>query len=154
MWSNAPFKRPVAHAAGHATRIRGLSFEGPDAPLDDFHALFDDLDMRVGNRAGLRAGRARQRFIHDAADRSRAAATLRAAPETPIDLVGRGRAGSGIVDGGPHVAVAEDVAGTNDHLRYLVATRLHVRFVRSCVGGMQKEKRCFDRFQGIEKSCV
>src|SRR6187455_2342303 len=81
MWSNAPFKRPVAHAAGHATRIRGLSFEGPDAPLDDFHALFDDLDMRVGNRAGLRAGRARQRFIHDAADRSRAAATLRAAPE-------------------------------------------------------------------------
>src|ERR1044072_8029445 len=83
------------------------------------------LRLRVGfgvhvgarDRATLRARRSRraERLVHAAADGARPPPALRAAAETTIDLVGGRRAGRGAVEGGPHVTVAEHVAGTNDH---------------------------------------
>jgi hypothetical protein len=115
MWVIVYFKRrPAARAAVHATQIGALSFDGLDMARDDFDALFDDL--HVGARDGAALGaRRRQRLIHDAADGARASSALRAASKAAIDLVGGGRAGGGTIESGPHIAVAEDVAGTNDH---------------------------------------
>ena len=68
--------------------------------------------MRGAGATGWAAG-ADQRFIHDLADRARAAATLRAAAETAIDLA-RGARRSRL-HGAPHLMVAQNVAGTDDH---------------------------------------
>jgi hypothetical protein len=73
------------------------------------------VDVRAGDRTSLCARCASQRFIHDAADSAGAAAALRAAAEAAIDLIGGRRAGRSVVESGPHIAIAEDVAGTNDH---------------------------------------
>jgi hypothetical protein len=98
---------PAADVAADPIADAGLWFHGL--------GLRDDLDMCAGDRAPLRAGSAAQRLVHDAADGARATPALRAATEASIDLVGGGRAGRGTVESGPHIAVAEDVAGTNDH---------------------------------------
>ena len=83
--------------------------------------MFGDLDVRTGDRTALRTGG--QRLVHDAADGARATPALRAATEATIDLVGGGRTGRGTIERGPHVAVAEDIAGTNDHYVYFAAIR-------------------------------
>ena len=63
-----------------------------------------------------------ERLIHDAADGARTTSALRAAAEAAIDLIGgRGARRRGIKSG-PHVAVAENIAGTNDHAE-LMTTR-------------------------------
>src|SRR5687767_119766 len=54
-------------------------------------------------------------LVHDAADRAGASPTLRTAPEAAVDLVGRSRTRRRAIKRGPHVAVTENVAGTNDH---------------------------------------
>lgn len=58
-----------------------------------------------------------QRLVHDAADGARAPPALRAATEAAIDLIGRGRPRRRTIEGGPHVAVAQNIAGTNDHTK-------------------------------------
>jgi hypothetical protein len=75
------------------------------------------VHVRARDRTALRAGRGIERFVHDAADGARAPPALRAAAETAIDLIGGGRPGGRVVDRRSHIAVAEDVAGTNDHCR-------------------------------------
>jgi hypothetical protein len=75
------------------------------------------VDVRAGDRTGLRAGSASQRFIHDAADGTGASTALRAAAEAAIDLIGGRRTGRSAVESRTHIAIAEDVAGTNDHCR-------------------------------------
>ena len=72
--------------------------------------------MGAGDRALLGAGGgAGDGLVHDAADGASASSTLRTAPEAAVDLVGRGRTRRGVIKRGPHVTVAENVAGTNDH---------------------------------------
>lgn len=61
--------------------------------------------------------RRRQRFIHDAANGTRAAATLRAAAEAMIDLAGGPRRAFAGGEGGADVVVGEYVAGADDHCR-------------------------------------
>jgi len=65
--------------------------------------------------AAGRCGRAGQRLIHDLADRAGTAAALRAATETAIHLPGRARPLAVFANGGPHIVVAQDIAGTDDH---------------------------------------
>ena len=66
-----------------------------------------------GAGAADRATGAGQCFVHDLADRAGAAAALRAAAETAIDLAGRSRRrlDAGLAD----FVVAQDVAGADDH---------------------------------------
>jgi hypothetical protein len=54
-------------------------------------------------------------FLHDGADGSDAAAAIRTAAKTAIDLRGRAGAIRPWTQTGFHVAVGEDVAGANDH---------------------------------------
>ena len=75
--------------------------------------------MRGAGATGGTAG-AGQRLVHDFADRARAAATLRAAAETAIDLDRGGR--RGVRDGVTHLMVGQNVAGADDH-----ATELRLR---------------------------
>jgi hypothetical protein len=66
--------------------------------------------------AARAAGRSRHGFIHDLANGTRAAATLRAAAQTAVDLTGRTRRLRAI-DRGTNVAVSQHVAGADDHGR-------------------------------------
>ena len=79
-------------------------------------ALFGRLRQFVDMRASLRrlaaGGKA---LVHDAANGARAPPALRAAAKAAVDLIGGGRPAGRRIDGRPHVAVAENVAGTNDH---------------------------------------
>jgi hypothetical protein len=68
----------------------------------------------MGTAGATRLGASAKGLVHDLFDGSHAAATLGAAPETPIDLprcARRALPGNGIAD----VMVGEDVAGTDDH---------------------------------------
>ena len=68
--------------------------------------------MRGAGATGGTAG-AGQRLVHDFADRARAAATLRAAAETAIDLAGSARRRR--MHGVTYFVVAQHIAGTDDH---------------------------------------
>ena len=67
----------------------------------------------AGTAADWTAG-TEQGFVHDLADRARAAAALSTATKAAIDLTGRARRTR--VHGGAHFMVGQDVAGTDDHL--------------------------------------
>ena len=87
-------------------------------------ALFGGYRQFVNMRAGFPlAAAGAEALVHDATDGAGAASALRAAPETAVDLVGRGRACRSILESGPHVAVAENIAGTNDHAELSRLTR-------------------------------
>jgi hypothetical protein len=58
-----------------------------------------------------------QRFVHDAADGSGAAAALGAASETAVHLACRPRSGTVAGQCSAHVVVGEYVTGANDHRR-------------------------------------
>lgn len=75
-----------------------------------------DSILRKGARAAGAVIRAfGGRLVHDAADRPRTAAALRAAAETAVDLAGHAwRIGA---DHGPNLMIGQDVTGTDDHLR-------------------------------------
>ena len=81
---------------------------------------------RAGRRAFLRASRSRpgQRLVHDPADGARAPPALRAASEAAIDLVGGRGARRSRFNGRPHVAVAENIARTNNHYELQPPTRV------------------------------
>jgi hypothetical protein len=90
-----------------------------------------------------------ERLVHDAADGARAPPTLRTASEAAIDLVGRRQRGRSGFNRRPHVAVAENIAGTNDHYELqpypsALGFDLGHRF-RRC----KKEKRFFEVFQTV-----
>jgi hypothetical protein len=63
--------------------------------------------------AGANQGCSDYGFIHNLADRARAAAALRAAAETAIDFTAGARGGR--INSAAHFVVAQDVAGTDDH---------------------------------------
>jgi hypothetical protein len=77
--------------------------------------------MRLGMRLAVRAagttglGASAQRLVNDGLDGARAAATLRAAAETAIDLLGIPGEVFRAVDRTADIMVAQDIAGTNDH---------------------------------------
>ena len=86
--------------------------------------------------AAIRAGRT-ERLIHDLLDGPRTAATLRAAAQATVNLDGRAR--RRLVADGANIAVAEHVAGTDNHgRRGLVA-----RGIQSIAGivAMRKSKK-------------
>ena len=87
---------------------------------DDFERKFAvDVLMRPGpavrasGMAGL--GASTERLVNDGLDGARASATLGAATETAVDLLGIARELFRRVDGVTDIVVAEDVAGTNNH---------------------------------------
>ena len=63
--------------------------------------------------AGL--GASTESVVDDGLDGTRASATLGAATETAVDLLGVARKVLRSVDGVTDIVVAEDVAGTNNH---------------------------------------
>jgi hypothetical protein len=65
---------------------------------------------------------ASERFIHDAANGSRAAAALGAASQAMINLASCARRIGLVRHRSTHILVAEDVAGTNNHLNKGPAT--------------------------------
>jgi hypothetical protein len=69
--------------------------------------------MRASGAAGLGAGT--KCVVNDGLDGTRASATLGAAAETAVDLLGVARKVLRSVDGAADIVVAEDVAGTNNH---------------------------------------
>ena len=69
--------------------------------------------VRASGAAGLGAGT--EGVINDGLDGTRASATLGAATETAVDLLGIARELFRRVDGVTDIVVAEDVAGTNNH---------------------------------------
>jgi len=109
---------PPAEKAGRETifEVSGGSFEGEFA-----------VHMRVGIRqvgnhlaavrasgaAGLGAGT--EGVVNDGLDGTRASATLGAATETAVDLLGIARELFRRVDGVTDIVVAENVAGANNH---------------------------------------
>ena len=97
------------------------------------------MQVRARGRAGRLGRRGVKRLVHDAADGARASPALRAAAEATIDLIGGGRPGGGAVDGGPHIAVAEDITGADDHT-VLVRDPVAVVFVLSHVATPCKKK--------------
>ena len=74
--------------------------------------------VRASGTAGLGAGT--EGVINDGLDGARASATLGAATETAVDLLGIARELFRRVDGVTDIVVAEDVAGTNNHENGLV----------------------------------
>ena len=66
-----------------------------------------------GAAATRRAAGADKRLVHDAANGARTTPALGATAETALDLAGRARRGLG--DGAAHLAVAQHIAGTDDH---------------------------------------
>jgi hypothetical protein len=74
--------------------------------------------VRASGAAGLSAGT--EGVIDDSLDGTRASATLGAATETAVDLLGIAREVFRSVDGVTDIVVAEDVAGTNNHENGLV----------------------------------
>src|SRR5437868_1187763 len=107
-------------------------------------------------RASLRpaAATAGKAFVHDAADSARAPPALRAAAEAAIDLVGRGRAGLGGIDGGPHVAIAENVAGTNDHTELVAYPGGRSLDLSHRIRPCKKKNAFFEIFQTEDKPSV
>jgi hypothetical protein len=79
---------------------------------------------------------AAERLGHDAPDRGGAAAALRAAAETAVDLSSRARRRIG--DGGADLGVGEHVAGTDDHVVRTVS-RQGRRLDRAAHQVLQKE---------------
>ena len=69
--------------------------------------------VRASGAAGLGAGT--KGVVDDGLDGTRASATLGAAAETAVDLLGVARKVLRSVDGATDIVVAEDVAGTNNH---------------------------------------
>ena len=69
--------------------------------------------VRAPGAAGLGAGT--EGVINDGLDGTRASATLGAAAETAVDLLGIARELFRRVDSVTDIVVAEDVAGTNNH---------------------------------------
>jgi len=69
--------------------------------------------VRASGAAGLGAGT--EGVVNDGLDGTRASATLGAAAETAVDLLGIARELFRRVDGVTDIVVAEDVAGTNNH---------------------------------------
>jgi hypothetical protein len=76
-------------------------------------------------RAALaaRSAGARNRFVHDPADRTRTASALGAATEAAVNLAGGARR-SLRREGGPDVLVGQHVARTDDHGNPAVPARL------------------------------
>ena len=69
--------------------------------------------VRATGAAGLGAGA--ERLVDDALDGARAAAALRAAAETAIDLLGIPGEVFRTIDRTADIVVGQDVAGTNNH---------------------------------------
>ena len=69
--------------------------------------------VRASRMAGLGAGA--QGFVNDGLDGARASAAFDAAAEAAIDLLGIARNVFRGIDRLADIAVAEDVAGTNNH---------------------------------------
>jgi hypothetical protein len=72
------------------------------------------MAMRAIGAAGLGAGA--KRFIDDGLDGSRAAAALGATAEAAVKLLGISRQISGRLNSAADIMVAQDVAGTDDHV--------------------------------------
>ena len=97
-------------------KVSGRSFEG------EFAVHVRVCIRRVRNRlAAVRAsgaaglGARTESVVNDGLDGTRASATLGAATETAVDLLGIARKRFRSVDGVADIVVAEDVAGTNNH---------------------------------------
>ena len=79
------------------------------------------MDVRIGHGLAVRASRitglgaGTERFVDDGLDRARATAALGAAAEAPVNLLGIARKVFGSFDGVTDIAIAKDVAGTNNH---------------------------------------
>jgi hypothetical protein len=69
--------------------------------------------VRATRTAGL--GASTERLVDNGLDGARASATLGAAPETAINLLGIARKLLSGTDGAADIVVAEDVAGTDNH---------------------------------------
>ena len=69
--------------------------------------------VRASGAAGLGAGT--ESVVNDGLDGTRASATLGAATETAVDLLGVARKVLRRVDSATDIVVAEDVAGTDNH---------------------------------------
>src|ERR1700730_5670780 len=71
------------------------------------------LTVRATRTAGL--GASTERLVDNGLDGARASATLGAAPETTINLLGIARKLLSGTDGAADIVVAEDIAGTDNH---------------------------------------
>ena len=69
--------------------------------------------VRASGAAGL--GASTESVVNDGLDGTRASATLGAATETAVDLLGVARKVLRSVDGVTDIVVAENVAGANNH---------------------------------------
>ena len=116
---------PPAETAGEGQaqylKVSGSSFEGELAVRARvrIRQVRDRLAaVRASGAAGLGAGT--EGVVNDGLDGTRASATLGAATETAVDLLGIAREVFRSVDGVTDIVVAEDVAGTNNHENGLV----------------------------------
>jgi hypothetical protein len=75
--------------------------------------VLSQMSMRTSGPAGLGAGA--QRLVDDGLNGACATATLGAATEAPVDLLGIAGKVLGALDGIAHVVVTQHVAGTDDH---------------------------------------
>jgi hypothetical protein len=84
-----------------------------DLSLDLDRFVRRDLAVRASRTTGLGAGT--EGFIDDGLDGARAPATLRAAAEAAVDLLGVTREVFRGADSAADIMVAEDVTGANNH---------------------------------------
>src|SRR5262249_22111441 len=108
-------------------------------------------DIRLGSssmlatRAAIAAAGARacDRLVYESTDRTGATAALWAAAEATVDFSGSARL-AGVVDRAAHIAIAQHVAGTDDHRE---RGRTFVRvWTTGAPAGRQMEKTVFTPF--------
>ena len=100
--------------------------------------------VRTAGAAGL--GTSAQRLVDDGLDSARATATLGAASETTVNLLGVAGQMLRTLDGTADIVVAKHVTGTDDHLSGEPSGASVMRRPSNIEGRseMQKEKRCFE----------